>query len=148
LLPPSLDELELLPVTVDPPAWVGWAAVVELVVGAVVEEDVVEEDVEEEVVEEEVVVALEVPAAALWLRPKAATPNRVATPATVEPTATRIRVVRDRCGDVMGPTVGAGAVTAVSGVCGGSVSVTAAGRRIHARCGPGPRSGPCGPDRP
>jgi hypothetical protein len=85
LLPPSLAELEL-PLSVVPEDC---------------EPDVVE--LELELVTGVVVVVELVPVAALWPAATAVTPNSTATPATVEATATRMRVVRERTGGVMHP---------------------------------------------
>jgi hypothetical protein len=90
LLPPSLDELELL-VTVVPAD--GEAGVD--VVDAVLELEFDDDDDDD--------VGVLVPVAVLWLAANAVTPNRVAAPATVAAIATRIRVVRDRTGGVMHP---------------------------------------------
>jgi hypothetical protein len=87
LLPPSLAELELL-VTVVPEDC---------------ESDVVELELEPVAGVVVVVVVELVLVAALWLAATAVTPNNTAAPATVEATATRIRVVRERTGGVMHP---------------------------------------------
>jgi hypothetical protein len=92
LLPPSLDELELL-VTVVPADGEAGVDVVDAVLELEFDDDVV--DVDD--------VGVLVPAAVLWLAANAVTPNRVAAPATVAAIATRIRVVRDRTGGVMHP---------------------------------------------
>ena len=112
LLPASLEELELL-VTVEPPVWVGWAAVVvELVsVEPVAVEPVVVPEPElvvdvdgVDVVDVDVVdVVAGAVAVAWWLTANAVTPNNAAAPATVEPIATRMRVVSGRRGEVMHP---------------------------------------------
>ena len=83
MLPPSLEELELL--LSVPADWVGWDAAVG--VAELEPDDVVVVDV----------------VAALWLAATAVTPNRAAAPATVAAIATRMRVVRDRTGGVMHP---------------------------------------------
>jgi hypothetical protein len=92
LLPPSLDELELL-VTVVPADWEAGVDVVDAVLELKFDDDDGDDD------DDDVLV----PVAVLWLAANAVTPNRVAAPATVAAIATRIRVVKDLTGGVMHP---------------------------------------------